>query len=85
MPRTDLSAADGAPWLSLDRALGLIDKIVHEPLGGAHRDPAAMGQSLKKALQDSLKQLSSLSTGELLEARFARLMAYGRTKEQALR
>lgn len=67
------------------KTLGLIDKIVAEPLGGAHRDYAAMGASLKKALQDSLKQLSSLSTGELLEARFARLMAYGRTKEQALR
>ena len=46
---------------------------------------AAMGASLKKALQDSLKQVSALSTGELLEARFARLMAYGRTKEQAQR
>ena len=67
------------------KTLGLIDKIVAEPLGGAHRDYAAMGASLKKVLQDSLKQLSSLSTGELLEARFARLMAYGRTKEQALR
>ena len=67
------------------KTLGLIDKIVSEPLGGAHRDYAAMGASLKKALQDSLKQLSALSTGELLEARFARLMAYGRTKEQALR
>ena len=67
------------------KTLGLIDKIVSEPLGGAHRDYAAMGASLKKALHDSLKQLSALSTGELLEARFARLMAYGRTKEQALR
>jgi acetyl-CoA carboxylase carboxyl transferase subunit alpha len=64
------------------KTLGLIDKIVNEPLGGAHRDPAAMGQNLKKALQDALKQVGGLSTTELLEARFARLMAYGRTKEQ---
>jgi acetyl-CoA carboxylase carboxyl transferase subunit alpha len=66
------------------KTLGLIDKIVHEPLGGAHRDPVAMGQNLKRALLDALKQVSALSTSELLEARFARLMAYGRTKEQPL-
>ncbi len=66
------------------KTLGLIDKIVHEPLGGAHRDPVAMGQNLRKALLDSMKQVSALSTSELLEARFARLMAYGRTKEQPL-
>jgi len=67
------------------KTLGLIDKIVNEPIGGAHRDPAAMGQNLRKALQDALKQVNALSTGELLEARFKRLMAYGRVKEQALR
>lgn len=66
------------------KSLGLIDKVVSEPLGGAHRDPAAMGQNLKKALQDALKQVNSLSTIELLESRFARLMAYGRSKEQPL-
>ena len=65
------------------KSLGLIDKIVNEPLGGAHRDHAAMAQNLKKALQDALKQVSVLTTAELLEARFARLMAYGRTKEQS--
>ncbi len=64
------------------KTLGLIDKIVSEPLGGAHRDPEAMGQNLKKALQDALKQVGALSTAELLEARFKRLMAYGRSKEQ---
>jgi len=64
------------------KTLGLIDKIVSEPLGGAHRDPVAMGQNLKKALQDALKQVGTLSTAELLDARFKRLMAYGRSKEQ---
>jgi acetyl-CoA carboxylase carboxyl transferase subunit alpha len=64
------------------KTLGLIDRIVNEPAGGAHRDHAAMAQSLKKALQDALKQLSALSTDELLAARFERLMAYGRCKEQ---
>ena len=66
------------------KSLGLIDKIVHEPVGGAHRDPEAMGQSLKKALQEALKQVNALPIDDLLEARFARLMAYGRTKEQAI-
>lgn len=64
------------------KTLGLIDKIVNEPLGGAHRDHAAMAQNLKKALQDSLKQLSGLSTAELLATRYERLMSYGRYKEQ---
>ncbi len=64
------------------KTLGLIDKIINEPLGGAHRDPVAMGQNLKKALQDALKQVSALSREELLTARFVRLMAYGRTQEQ---
>ncbi len=67
------------------KTLGLVDKVVNEPCGGAHRDHAAMAQTLKKALQEALKQLSSLSTAELLEARFERLMAYGRTKEQPAR
>ena len=66
------------------KSLGLIDKIVHEPLGGAHRDPAAMGQSLSKALQEALKHVGAMSTEDLLEARFARLMAYGRFKEQPI-
>ncbi|MBS1144504.1 MAG: acetyl-CoA carboxylase carboxyltransferase subunit alpha [Proteobacteria bacterium] len=64
------------------KTLGLIDKIVNEPLGGAHRDHAAMAQNLKKALQDALKQLSGLSTAELLATRYERLMSYGRFKEQ---
>ena len=64
------------------KSLGLIDKVVKEPLGGAHRDHEAMAQNLKKALQDALKQLGAMSNSELLEARFKRLMDYGRTKEQ---
>ena len=66
------------------KTLGLVDKIVNEPLGGAHRDYALMAQNLKKALQDSLKQVSALSTEELLATRYERLMSYGRFKEQAV-
>jgi acetyl-CoA carboxylase carboxyl transferase subunit alpha len=63
------------------KTLGVIDKVVNEPLGGAHRDHAAMAQNLKKALQDALRQLSGQSTDALVEARFERLMAYGKFKE----
>ncbi len=63
------------------KTLGLVDKIVTEPLGGAHRDHAAAAQSLKKALQDALRGLADKRPAELVEARFERLMDYGRFKE----
>ncbi|GAB4060787.1 acetyl-CoA carboxylase carboxyltransferase subunit alpha [Uliginosibacterium sediminicola] len=63
------------------KSLGLIDKIINEPVGGAHRDPRAVAQTLKRALQDTLKQLSEHSVDVLLEKRFERLMAYGKYKE----
>ncbi len=79
-------AADAAETMGITaqrlKSLGLVDRIVTEPVGGAHRDHRAMGQSLKKALQESLKQLAGLSTSELIERRFDRLMSYGRFKEQ---
>ncbi len=65
------------------KTLGLIDKIVNEPLGGAHRDHAAMAQNLKKSLQEALKNLSAMPTAELLATRYERLMSYGRFKEQS--
>ncbi|MDD2885931.1 MAG: acetyl-CoA carboxylase carboxyltransferase subunit alpha [Dechloromonas sp.] len=64
------------------KTLGLVDRIVSEPLGGAQRDHVAMAHSLKKALQDSLKQLSGLTTAQLLAQRYERLLSYGRFKEQ---
>ena len=63
------------------KTLGLVDKIVSEPLGGAHRDYTAMMQTMKKALQDTLKQVQSQTTDEMLQARFSRLMSYGKFKE----
>lgn len=63
------------------KTLGLIDRVVGEPLGGAHRDPRAMAASLKKGLQDALRQVSDLSPTELIERRFERLMGYGKFKE----
>jgi len=63
------------------RQLGLVDKIVNEPVGGAHRDPAAMIASLKKALADALKSLSDLPLDELVERREDRIVSYGKFKE----
>jgi acetyl-CoA carboxylase carboxyl transferase subunit alpha len=63
------------------KALGLIDRIVAEPLGGAHRDAKQMAALLKRALADSLRQLQALKPKELLAARHARLLGYGKFKE----
>jgi len=60
------------------KTLGLIDKIVAEPLGGAHRDPEQMAIALKRALTDALRQVSDLKPSELLDRRYERLQSYGR-------
>jgi acetyl-CoA carboxylase carboxyl transferase subunit alpha len=61
--------------------MGLIDKVISEPLGGAHRDYSSIMRSVKKVLQESIKQLQSDTTEVLLEKRFKRLMEYGKFKE----
>ena len=82
-------APDAAEGLGITasrlKALGLIDKVVSEPLGGAHRDHAAIFQTLSRALQDALSQAQEKSLEALLEARFAKLMGYGKFKEVAER
>ncbi|GAP35671.1 acetyl-CoA carboxylase carboxyltransferase subunit alpha [Piscinibacter sakaiensis] len=60
------------------KALGLVDRIVNEPVGGAHRDPKQMAAYLKRALADALRQVSDLKPKELLQRRYERLQAYGR-------
>lgn len=57
--------------------LGLIDEIIPEPSGGAHRDPPAMMATLKQRLLEALEQVSALPLTELLAERYRRLMAYG--------
>ena len=67
------------------KALGLVDKIVNEPVGGAHRDPLQMAAYLKRALNDALRQVADLKPRELLNQRYERLKSYGRftdTKER---
>lgn len=60
------------------KALGLVDKIVNEPVGGAHRDHRQMTAFLKRALGDAWRQLSDLKVKELLDRRYERLQSYGR-------
>jgi len=60
------------------KSLGLIDKIVNEPLGGAHRDPQQMGVLLKRALLDAWRALSDLSPEALQQKRYERLQGCGR-------
>jgi acetyl-CoA carboxylase carboxyl transferase subunit alpha len=63
------------------KTLGLVDKIVSEPLGGAHRDAHATAQALRKALTEALRQLQEKKPKELVEERLERLMGYGKFKE----
>ena len=55
----------------------LVDKIIPEPLGGAHRNPAVMAETLKAAIWDELQHLESLALETLLDHRYQRLRAYG--------
>jgi acetyl-CoA carboxylase carboxyl transferase subunit alpha len=83
--KTSERASDAADALGLTahrlKAMGLIDKIINEPLGGAHRDPKQMAVMLKRALADSLRQFQGMKTKDLLEARHQKLMSYGKFKE----
>lgn len=63
------------------KSLGLIDGVLKEPLGGAHRDVDAMAATIKKALLDNLGRLERLSMDELMEARYKRFTSFGSFKE----
>jgi acetyl-CoA carboxylase carboxyl transferase subunit alpha len=87
--KTAERASDAADALGITahrlKALGVIDKIVNEPVGGAHRDARQMAVSLKRALNDALRQVLDLKPKELLQRRYERLQSYGRfndTKER---
>jgi acetyl-CoA carboxylase carboxyl transferase subunit alpha len=67
------------------KTLGLIDKVIPEPLGGAHRDTELMLQNMKRALTEARRDLAKMSEAKRLEARYQRLMTYGRYKETAKR
>ena len=59
------------------KGLGIVDKVIGEPLGGAHRDPQAMAEALRKELLAQLKVLNKLDGADLLARRYERLMSYG--------
>jgi len=63
------------------KTLGLVDRIVAEPQGAAHRDPEAAASALRKAIEESLKAVTAMTTDDMLAQRQARLRAYGRFKE----
>jgi acetyl-CoA carboxylase carboxyl transferase subunit alpha len=80
--KTAERASDAAEAMGITahrlKALGLVDKIVNEPVGGAHRDPLQMAAYLKRALGDALRQVVDLKPRELLAQRYERLKSYGR-------
>jgi acetyl-CoA carboxylase carboxyl transferase subunit alpha len=61
---------------------GLIDQIIKEPLGGAHRDPEATAASIKAALVARLDELCGTDPDVLIAARYKRLMGYGKFKDE---
>jgi acetyl-CoA carboxylase carboxyl transferase subunit alpha len=86
--KTAERASDAAEALGITahrlKTLGLVDRVINEPLGGAHRDHAQIMNSMKRALVEQLKDLNAKSLDDLLKTRFDRLMSYGRFKEVAV-
>ena len=87
--KTAERASDAAEALGITahrlKALGLVDRIVNEPVGGAHRDPKQMCAYLKRALNDALRHVADQPIKALLQQRYQRLQGYGRftdTKER---
>lgn len=78
-------AADAAAAMRVTSAhlekLGLVDQIIREPLGGAHRDPAAMSAILRQTLLNSLTELDALDSSERLARRMEKLRGYGQFEE----
>ena len=79
--RDSNKSAEAAEAMQLDAEsilkLKLIDEIIPEPLGGAHRHPGQMANTLREAIIKNLSHLKSLDTSELLKKRYDRLMSYG--------
>jgi len=79
-------ASDAAEALGITssrlKELQLIDTIIEEPLGGAHRDVEEIAQRVKQQLVEQLEQLSRLPTDQLIAARYQRLMSFGEFAEK---
>ncbi|AXA66057.1 MULTISPECIES: acetyl-CoA carboxylase carboxyltransferase subunit alpha [Pseudomonas] len=59
------------------KSLNIVDQVIDEPLGGAHRDPQTMANSLRSALLEQLDELKGYDLPALLDRRYKRLMSYG--------
>jgi acetyl-CoA carboxylase carboxyl transferase subunit alpha len=79
-------AADAAEALGITSTrlseLGLVDQVIPEPLGGAHRDVDGAAENIRRVLADSLQKLQGKSLDKLIEQRYKRLMAYGQFSER---
>jgi acetyl-CoA carboxylase carboxyl transferase subunit alpha len=59
------------------KGLGLIDEVIEEPLGGAHKEPDLVAKRIADCLEKQLDELAALTTDDLLERRYQRLLSYG--------
>ena len=79
--KTAERASDAAEAMGITaqrlHSLGLVDEILAEPLGGAHRNPEQMFASVKTGILGQIERLQALSADQLLEQRYHRLMSYG--------
>ncbi|EKT4465142.1 acetyl-CoA carboxylase carboxyltransferase subunit alpha [Pseudomonas juntendi] len=79
--KTADKAADAAEAMGITaerlKSLNIVDKVINEPLGGAHRDPAKMSESIRADLVEQLDMLGKFDTDALLARRYERLMSYG--------
>ena len=79
--KTADKAADAAEAMGITaerlKSLNIVDKVIQEPLGGAHRDPAAMSESIRADLVQQLDMLGKFDNDALLARRYERLMSYG--------
>ncbi|HDS1735524.1 MULTISPECIES: acetyl-CoA carboxylase carboxyl transferase subunit alpha [Pseudomonas] len=79
--KTADKAADAAEAMGITaerlKSLNIVDKVIPEPLGGAHRDPATMSASIQADLLEQLDMLGKLDNETLLKRRYDRLMSYG--------
>ena len=84
--KTAEKAADAAQALGITAKrlldLGLIDRIINEPLGGAHRDMQTAMKNVKAVLEEQLHEAQSIPMADLLSRRFDRIMAYGQFIEK---
>ena len=83
--RSSVKAADAANALQLTAEhllkFGIVDEMVPEPPGGAHRNPQEVAQHLKKTLLKNIKELSAVPRAELLEARYKKFRQIGQFSE----